>query len=203
MTAAVVLVGSRTTWHISWYILTIIQCVAGQCVIIPEVYYGAGRHIEYILPAHFPIAFRLNFVTQPLYLVAICLTKVSIGLFLLRIAVEPFYRRLIIGVIGMCIHILSPVISLMMVRVYGILYHRRVLHHCPTVHRSASPVGSYGQRHLLAHADSKGTKLYKSVTEYSHGHLVLNRDSGKNNATTMYHIFVLTLPRSLCYGTCR
>jgi hypothetical protein len=77
-----------------------LQCIAGQCIIIPQVYYGAGRHIEYIQPEHFKKSFQLNFITQPLYLVAICLTKLSVGFFLLRIAVRPFYKRLIAGIMG-------------------------------------------------------------------------------------------------------
>jgi hypothetical protein len=76
------------------------QCVAGQCLIVPEVYYGAGRHIEYIEIEHFKSSFKLNFITQPMYLWAICLTKISVGFFLLRIAVQPFYRRLIISIMG-------------------------------------------------------------------------------------------------------
>jgi hypothetical protein len=77
-----------------------VQCIAGQCIIVPQVYYGAGRHIEYIELEHFKKSFQLNFITQPLYLVAICLTKLSVGFFLLRIAVRPFYKRLICGIMG-------------------------------------------------------------------------------------------------------
>lgn len=80
--------------------LTSFQCIAGQCIIIPQVYYGAGRHIEYIELPDFQTSFKLNFITQPLYLFAICLAKISVGFFLLRIAVQPFYRRLIIGIMG-------------------------------------------------------------------------------------------------------
>ncbi|KAF1940907.1 hypothetical protein EJ02DRAFT_378708 [Clathrospora elynae] len=75
-------------------------CIAGQCIIIPEVYFGAGRHIQYIEPEHFKQAFKLNFVTQPLYLFAISLVKISVGFFLLRIAVKPFYKRLIGGIMA-------------------------------------------------------------------------------------------------------
>ncbi|OAL07692.1 hypothetical protein IQ06DRAFT_342404 [Phaeosphaeriaceae sp. SRC1lsM3a] len=75
-------------------------CIAGQCIIIPQVYYGAGRHIEYIELPDFQTSFKLNFITQPLYLFAICLAKISVGFFLLRIAVQPFYRRLIIGIMA-------------------------------------------------------------------------------------------------------
>jgi hypothetical protein len=68
--------------------------------VIPEVKYGAGRHFEYIDPAHFSNGMKLNFVTQPLYLFAICFVKLSVGFFLLRIAVLPFYRRLIISIMS-------------------------------------------------------------------------------------------------------
>ena len=77
-----------------------VQCIAGQGLVIPEVRYGAGRHIEYIDPVHFGLGMKLNFITQPLYLFAICFVKLSVGFFLLRIAVEKFYRRLIITVMG-------------------------------------------------------------------------------------------------------
>ncbi|KAF2030070.1 hypothetical protein EK21DRAFT_66580 [Setomelanomma holmii] len=74
--------------------------VSSQCVVIPSVYYGAGKHVEYIDPVDFVKAFRLNFITQPIYLFAICLVKLSVGLFLLRIAVKPFYKRLIISIMS-------------------------------------------------------------------------------------------------------
>lgn len=77
-----------------------LQCVIGQCIIIPEVYYGAGRHVEYIKPEHIGTALKLNFITQPLYLFAIALVKISVGFFLLRIAVLPVYKHLIIYIMG-------------------------------------------------------------------------------------------------------
>lgn len=76
------------------------QCIAGQGIVIPQVYFGAGRHIEYIDPLDFQTAFKLNFVSQPIYLFGICLVKISVGFFLLRIAVKPFYKRLIITIMG-------------------------------------------------------------------------------------------------------
>ncbi|KAH8732978.1 hypothetical protein GQ44DRAFT_781737 [Phaeosphaeriaceae sp. PMI808] len=95
----------RMIRNVGWddYVMvsTMVLCIAGQCIIIPEVYYGAGKHLEYIFPpTHISVALKLNFITQPLYLFAICLVKVSVGLFLLRIAVQPFYRKLIIGIMS-------------------------------------------------------------------------------------------------------
>ncbi|EUC34235.1 hypothetical protein COCCADRAFT_4378 [Bipolaris zeicola 26-R-13] len=85
-------------WDDYTMILSMVLCIAGQCVIIPQVYYGAGRHIEYIDPKDFPQAMKLNFISQPIYLFAICFVKISVGFFLLRIAVRPFFRRLITGI---------------------------------------------------------------------------------------------------------
>ncbi|KAJ5062481.1 hypothetical protein J3E72DRAFT_187717 [Bipolaris maydis] len=85
-------------WDDYTMILSMVLCIAGQCVIIPQVYYGAGRHIEYIDPKDFSQAMKLNFISQPIYLFAICFVKISVGFFLLRIAVRPFFRRLIMGI---------------------------------------------------------------------------------------------------------
>lgn len=73
-------------------------------IIIPEVGYGAGRHVEYIdPPSNVTKGLHLNFITQPLCLVALCLTKVSVGLFLLRLTPSPRLRRFVIGTIAFTI----------------------------------------------------------------------------------------------------
>jgi hypothetical protein len=69
-------------------------------LIVPEVGYGAGRHTIYIQPATNIIkGLHLNFVTQPLCLVALCLTKISVGMFLLRLTPSTRYARFIWGTI--------------------------------------------------------------------------------------------------------
>lgn len=101
-TATRLYVRVRVIRNVGWDDYTMLSamvlCVVGQIIIVPEVYYGAGRHIEYIDPVSFSKAFKLNFITQPLYLFAIALVKLAIGFFLLRIAVQKFYRRIIIGI---------------------------------------------------------------------------------------------------------
>lgn len=79
-------------------LLTRRQCIVGQIIVIPEVYLGAGRHKEHIDPIDFANGYKLNFITQPIYLFAICLVKISVGFFLLRVAVAAVYRRIIIGI---------------------------------------------------------------------------------------------------------
>lgn len=74
--------------------------VVEMIVIIPEVGYGAGRHAQYIQPSSNIVeGLHLNFVTQPLCLIALCLTKVSVGLFLLRLTPSPRYGKFILGTI--------------------------------------------------------------------------------------------------------
>lgn len=69
-------------------------------IIIPEVNLGAGRHVQYIdPPSNVTKGLHLNFVTQPLCLIALCLTKVSVGLFLLRLTPSKKFRYFVIGTI--------------------------------------------------------------------------------------------------------
>lgn len=69
-------------------------------IIIPEVQFGAGRQIEYILPASDVVTgLHLNFVTQPLCVFSQCLAKISVGLFLLRITPVTAYRRVIVATV--------------------------------------------------------------------------------------------------------
>jgi hypothetical protein len=67
---------------------------------IPEVKYGAGRHVAYIdPPSNISKGLKINFVTQPLCLLAVNLIKVSIGLFLLRLTPSIIFTRIIKGTI--------------------------------------------------------------------------------------------------------
>lgn len=74
--------------------------LAEMCVIVPEVRRGAGRHVQYILPpSDVVVGLHLNFVTQPLCLISLCLAKVSVGLFLLRLKPSRRFVFFIRGVI--------------------------------------------------------------------------------------------------------
>lgn len=76
---------------------------AEMMIIIPQVMLGAGRHHQYISNDDFVAGLHLNFVTQPLCLIALSLTKVSVGLFLLRLTTTTWHIRLIWGVIAFTI----------------------------------------------------------------------------------------------------
>lgn len=71
-------------------------------VTIFEVKKGAGKHHVYVGgPQQIADALHLNFVTQAIYLWAIGLVKVAIGLFLVRFALKKKYKIFIWVVIGM------------------------------------------------------------------------------------------------------
>ncbi|GFF41004.1 hypothetical protein IFM58399_06117 [Aspergillus lentulus] len=78
--------------------LTMVLSLAGWAIIIPEVVYGAGRHTAYVMDTAVK-ANQLNFATQGIYMWAIGLVKVSIGLFLLRFTPRRGYRVFIWAII--------------------------------------------------------------------------------------------------------
>ncbi|PYH87383.1 hypothetical protein BO71DRAFT_367420 [Aspergillus ellipticus CBS 707.79] len=72
-------------------LLTMLLSLSGFAIIIPEVIYGAGRHTVYVGKTAV-LAMHLNFATQAIYMWAIGLVKISIGLFLLRFAPRKGYK---------------------------------------------------------------------------------------------------------------
>ncbi|KAJ5483430.1 hypothetical protein N7530_002676 [Penicillium desertorum] len=71
--------------------LTMLLSVCGFAIIVPEVKYGAGRHVVYVQDTAVT-AMHLNYATQGIYMWAIGLVKISIGLFLLRFAPRKGYK---------------------------------------------------------------------------------------------------------------
>ncbi|KAM0609217.1 hypothetical protein ACHAO3_001457 [Verticillium nonalfalfae] len=72
-------------WDDYCMIVAMAVMFAEMMVIIPQVGYGAGRHVEFIEPKSNVVeGLRLNFVTQPLCLIALCLTKVMTVFFQCR-----------------------------------------------------------------------------------------------------------------------
>ncbi|KAK0736326.1 hypothetical protein B0T21DRAFT_411511 [Apiosordaria backusii] len=97
-------VRARMIGHVGaddWIIIAATTVVfVEMMIIIPQVHYGAGRHVQYIKPASNVVTgLHLNFVTQPLCLIALCLTKVSVGFFLLRLTPSKRFQRFVIGMI--------------------------------------------------------------------------------------------------------
>lgn len=86
-------------WDDYFMIAAMTTIFVEMMVIIPQVRLGAGRHYQYIdPPSNISKGLHLNFVTQPLCLIALCLTKISVGLFLLRMTPSPRFRYTIWGV---------------------------------------------------------------------------------------------------------
>ncbi|KAI1097550.1 hypothetical protein F4804DRAFT_351522 [Jackrogersella minutella] len=81
-------------------LVAILLSLAGTGIIIAQVQYGAGRHIAYLDPETNRIGLKLNFITQPIYLWAIPMAKLSIGFFLMRIGPSLVYRRIVQGVMA-------------------------------------------------------------------------------------------------------
>ncbi|KAK8117730.1 uncharacterized protein PG998_006011 [Apiospora kogelbergensis] len=88
-------------WDDFFVVAAMALLFAEMMIIIPEVHYGAGRHFQYIQPPeHIAIGLHLNFATQPMCLVALTLTKVSVGVFLLRLAPTKKFRMFIHAIIA-------------------------------------------------------------------------------------------------------
>ncbi|KAK3381238.1 hypothetical protein B0H63DRAFT_198040 [Podospora didyma] len=88
-------------WDDSIMTFAMALVLAGEGVVIASVHYGAGRHLGDIdPPTNIPIAIKINFVSQPIYLIAICVVKLAVGATLLRIASTKFYKTLILSIMG-------------------------------------------------------------------------------------------------------
>ncbi|GKZ60133.1 hypothetical protein AnigIFM49718_006468 [Aspergillus niger] len=110
-------------------LLTMALSLAGFAVIIPEVIYGAGRHTVYVEDTA-SIATHLNFATQGIYMWAIGLVKISIGLFLLRFAPRRGYKIFIWVVIedGSCFNQ-----SILLCLLYFILRLKTLMFECKDI----------------------------------------------------------------------
>ncbi|GLA25769.1 hypothetical protein AnigIFM63604_005998 [Aspergillus niger] len=110
-------------------VLTMALSLAGFAVIIPEVIYGAGRHTVYVEDTA-SIATHLNFATQGIYMWAIGLVKISIGLFLLRFAPRRGYKIFIWVVIedGSCFNQ-----SILLCLLYFILRLKTLMFECKDI----------------------------------------------------------------------
>ena len=73
---------------------------AGQGIIIAQVAHGAGRHLGDVDPLVYQTGMKLNFISQPIFLIAICVVKLAVGSSLLRIASTKFYKALILSIMG-------------------------------------------------------------------------------------------------------
>lgn len=81
-------------------VLSLALAWAGQGIIFAQLSHGAARHKGDVDPDVYMVGMKLNFVSQPIYLIAICVVKLSVGCALVRIASTKFYRYLILSIMG-------------------------------------------------------------------------------------------------------
>lgn len=72
--------------------------LVGEGLVIAEVHYGGGRHVEDIAPNIYTTGLKMNFLGEPVFAVAIAMVKISVGYALLRIAGHTKWRYLIITI---------------------------------------------------------------------------------------------------------
>ncbi|KAF7560805.1 hypothetical protein G7046_g3346 [Stylonectria norvegica] len=87
-------------WDDAFMVFAMVLSWAGQVAIIVQASHGAGRHIGDVDPDVYMIGMKLNFISQPIYLIAICVVKLAVGSSLLRIASTKFYKYLILSIMG-------------------------------------------------------------------------------------------------------
>jgi hypothetical protein len=80
--------------------LTTACSIVGFALTIVQAKYGAGRHRGDVPADIYQYGMLVNFISQPIYLFAICFAKLAVGAALLRIAADRFYKYVILGVMG-------------------------------------------------------------------------------------------------------
>jgi hypothetical protein len=81
-------------------ILTMALSIVGFALAVVQAGNGAGRHRGDVPADTYQYGMLINFVSQPVYLFAICFVKLAVGASLMRIATEKVYRHIIMGVMG-------------------------------------------------------------------------------------------------------
>jgi len=79
-------------------VIAMLLSLGGMADIIGQVLYGAGRHAAYLEPEVNTMGLKWNFAGQVIYMWALPAVKISVGFFLLRIAPNKTYRRILQGV---------------------------------------------------------------------------------------------------------
>ncbi|KAI1342837.1 hypothetical protein F5Y15DRAFT_270203 [Xylariaceae sp. FL0016] len=85
-------------WDDAFMTLAMALSLSGLGVVIGQVQHGAGRHIGDVDPNVYMTGMKLNFVSQPIFLIVICVVKLAVGASLLRITSTRFWRYLILSI---------------------------------------------------------------------------------------------------------
>ncbi|KAJ4329048.1 hypothetical protein N0V84_000399 [Fusarium piperis] len=108
------LVIRNTGWDDWFMVFSLALAWASQGTIFGQLSHGAGRHIGDVDPDVYKVGMKLNFVSQPIFLTAVCVVKLSVGCALMRIASTKFYRYLIMSIMSfMVIYTIGCVVAIM------------------------------------------------------------------------------------------
>ena len=88
----------------------------GMGFVMLEVYYGLGRHVQYLPPDHYEGFLKYNYLDWVQVFVTLAVSKISICLFLLRISKFERYRYFLFGLIGFLILSHTPLTLLYMLQ---------------------------------------------------------------------------------------
>ena len=72
----------------------------GMGFVMLEVYYGLGRHVQYLPPDHYEGFLKYNYLDWVQVFITLAISKISICLFLLRISKFERYRYLLFALIA-------------------------------------------------------------------------------------------------------
>ena len=81
-----------------------------------EVYYGLGRHIQYLPADHYVEFLKYNFLDWVQVFIILALSKISISLFLLRISKFERWRNFLFGLIEFIIITHTPLTILFLLQ---------------------------------------------------------------------------------------
>jgi hypothetical protein len=157
--------------------LTMATALAGCALVIAQGQFGAGRHRGDVDPDIYMIGMKLNFISQPTYLFAICFVKLAVGFSLLRIASTKFYRYLIRGIMGFMLFytigcfFVSTFLSfliLVLFLLFPFVISNLLLDHHLSMHRHPRHMGPKHQVRLLGNEDPPRPVLHKRRPEHPH-----------------------------------
>ncbi|KAK3176114.1 hypothetical protein OEA41_007436 [Lepraria neglecta] len=103
-------------WDDTLILLAQIVNAVGMGFVMLEVYYGLGRHVQYLPADHYVGFLKYNFLDWVQVFMVLALSKISICLFLLRISKFERWRNFLFGLIGFIIITHTPLTILFLLQ---------------------------------------------------------------------------------------
>jgi hypothetical protein len=174
-------------------ILTIdaqILSVVGLGLVVGQVNNGAGQHVGDLRPDVNKYGLMLNFISQPVYLWAFPLVKMSVGIFLLRITPNKFYRNLLLGAMILMVYTLFCLLTIMLqCKNISFLWDFSVKTTCWPISTimTLSYANSSQYRPQGGALLPSATTLYAAASSIENG----NRNAAVNILTDLFFAFIL------------